>query len=48
MNKETSKITRVEIIDKHWRQYVNMNCRDVIIDLQDEDRTLKIFLTNNK
>jgi len=48
INKETklNKITRVEIIDNEWRQYVNMNCENVELLYQDNNRTLKIFLNN--
>jgi len=37
------KITRVEIVSKDGRKYVNDKCR-IKLELQDEDRTLKIFL----
>lgn len=42
----TSKVSRVEVIDKKGRTYVNY-CSDsnVKLSLQDDDRTLKIFIT---
>lgn len=40
----TNKVTRVEVIDKNWRSYTNWNCTVDKLQLQDEDRTLKIFL----
>ncbi len=40
----TEKVTRVEVIDSNGRIYTNYNCKDVEIQLQDEKRTLKIFL----
>lgn len=43
-------ITRVEVIesggDNGGRKYVNMNCKNVFAHLQDNDRTLKVFLEN--
>ena len=41
------KVTRVEVIDSLGRAYTNYNCSNVEIQFQDEERTLKIFLTNN-
>ena len=40
----TEKVTRVEVIDSNGRIYTNYNCKDVEIQLQDDNRTLKIFL----
>lgn len=40
----TEKVTRVEVIDSNGRIYTNYNCKDVEIQLQDGERTLKIFL----
>ena len=37
-------VTRVEVIDAEGRAYVNTNAAYVVIDLQDEGRTLKVFL----
>lgn len=42
--KDLKEITRVEVIDKNGRSYVNLNAKDVKISLQDEYRTLKIFV----
>jgi len=44
------KVTRVEVIDHgensktFGRAYVNMDCSTVELSLQDDGRTLKIFL----
>jgi hypothetical protein len=37
-------ITRLEIIDGNGRVYVNMDVKDIEFSLQDENRTLKIFI----
>ena len=39
-------ITRVEIIDSNGRSYVQWNAKDVQIALQDNNKTLKVFLEN--
>lgn len=39
----TSKITRLEIIEDDGRKYVNDDC-SVSFSLQDKGRTLKIFV----
>jgi hypothetical protein len=46
INKEdyVQNITRVELIDGSGRVYVNMNVGEVILSLQDNKRTLKIFV----
>jgi hypothetical protein len=45
---DTSKVTRVEVIQysppHNGRAYTNYNAKDVSIQLQDENKTLKIFL----
>lgn len=38
-------VTRVEVIDKTGRAYVNMSCVLVQLQAQDEGRTLKIFIS---
>lgn len=41
-----SKVTRVEVIDEKGRSYVNWNENNLVrIDLQDGQRTLKIFIS---
>ena len=47
--KETSKVTRVEVIDENGRAYVR-GPEDIKVELsfQDEDRTLKIFIKKLK
>lgn len=49
INMDTSKVTRVEVIDHQTRPtvgraYAKRNCENVSISLQDEGRTLKIFI----
>lgn len=46
---DTSKVTRVEVIDHQshptvGRAYVKHNCQNVSLQLQDEGKTLKIFI----
>lgn len=42
---DTSKVTRVEVIDDKGRSYVNWNSRNrTYVQLQDEGRTLKVFV----
>lgn len=38
------KVTRVELIDNSGREYVKYGVGDVITALQDQGRTLKLFL----
>ena len=45
LNSNLSKCTRVEVIDKHGRSYTNYNGRIVGIQLQDDERTLKVFIS---
>ena len=46
---DVTKITRVEVIEVGvTRYYVNNNTKVVDIQLQDDDRTLKIFIKNKK
>lgn len=39
------KCTRVEVIDKSGRAYTNYNCKSVETQMQDEERTLKVFIS---
>jgi hypothetical protein len=41
-------VTRVEVIDSSGRSYVKYNTSDVSISLQDDERTLKVFLKNGR
>lgn len=41
---DLSGVTRVEVIDEISRAYVNHKVKFVAIDVQDEGRTLKIFV----
>ena len=43
MRIDKEKISRIEVIGKS-REYVNMDCRIKDIMIQDEGRTMKIFL----
>ena len=47
---DTSKITRVEAIGANGREYVNdqIQAGNVWLCLQDDNRTLKIFIDNNQ
>lgn len=38
------KVNRVEVIDNDGRRYVKYNVSSVVYQLQDDDRTLKIFV----
>ena len=38
-------ITRVEVIGKDGREYVNYECSNVQVSEQDQGRTLKVFLS---
>ncbi len=42
----TTKVTRIEIIDEKGRQYINMSMEIDEIQLQDNNRTMKIFIKN--
>ena len=44
INDYVENVTRVELIDGSGRVYVNMNVADVIVSLQDNQSTLKIFV----
>ena len=46
MKIDKEKIARLEIIGKK-REYVNMNCKIKDIAIQDDGRTIKIFLKEN-
>jgi len=45
LNYKLEKVTRVEVIDENGRSYMNWD-RDnrVKVSLQDDDRTMKIFI----
>lgn len=46
---DTTKVTRVEVIDNNGRSYFNWkDGNEVIISIQDDGRTLKIFVINKK
>jgi len=49
---DTSKVTRIEVIDHQsepvvGRAYTKYNCEKVELQLQDDGRTLKIFISKN-
>lgn len=41
-------VTRLEIIDETGRVYVNRNIKSSEVIMQDDNRTMKIFITNKK
>ena len=41
------KVTRVEVIDSTGRVYTQYDAKDVWISVQDDERTLKVFLSND-
>lgn len=41
---ELKTVTRVEIIDKTGRAYVNLDCKRVEVSMQDDNRTMKVFI----
>ena len=44
---QNNRLTRVEVIDKEGRSYVNWNKNNKIeLSYQDDDRTLKIFIND--
>lgn len=47
-NQRFQKVNRVEVIDEKGRSYVNYlhSYNKVTIQMQDDDRTLKVFITN--
>ena len=38
-------VTRVEVIGKNGREFVQWDCSNVKISIQDDKRTLKVFLS---
>ncbi|WNL50775.1 hypothetical protein RPALISO_188 [Ruegeria phage RpAliso] len=40
-----SKVTRVEVIDENGRSYTNYGATNVQVSLQDDERTLKVFIS---
>ena len=44
--KSYPKVTRVEVIDSNGRAYTTWEAADVVTILQDDERTLKVFLRN--
>ena len=38
-------VTRVEVIGKDGREFVQWDCSNVKISLQDDERTMKVFLS---
>lgn len=39
-----NEVTRVEVIDKFGRSYSNYNVENIEFSLQDDGKTLKVFL----
>jgi hypothetical protein len=44
---ETSHVTRLEVIDNDGRSYVKYNIDKIQFSLQDDDRTLKLFVKHS-
>ena len=45
----TNKVTRIEVIDSKGCAYTNWNEDNMVeLSLQDDGRTLKVFIYNNK
>lgn len=42
-----NKVTRFEIVDRFGRSYSNWNVEDIEFSLQDDGKTLKVFLRDN-
>lgn len=38
------EVTRVEVVDKNGRAYVNMSAKNVRLSYQDSGKTLKVFI----
>jgi len=47
MKIDEEKITRLELITKKGREFVRWDCK-INLSVQDDDRTLKIFVEDNK
>lgn len=45
---DTTQVTRVEVIDENGREYTNYHCNTVQVSFQDDNKTIKVFLKNNK
>lgn len=45
-NNKTEKVTRVEIIDENGRAFLMRDLASVKLSLQDDERTLKLFVTS--
>ena len=43
---DLNRVTRVEVIDKSGRSYMEYNATDVKLSIQDDGKTLKVFLEN--
>ena len=42
--KSSPEVTRIEVITDNGREFVRHNCADVQVSLQDDGRTIKVFL----
>lgn len=45
-NDKTKRVTRVEVIDDRGRAYTMWDVTNVELSLQDDERTLKVFVTH--
>ena len=44
IEEDLTQVTRVELIDAEGRRYTNHDVKIVVLDVQDEGRTLKVFV----
>jgi len=46
---DSSKVTRIEVIDHNGRSYVNWSpTNELSVSIQDQGRTLKLFINNKE
>lgn len=45
---KVTEITRFEVIDESGRVYTNHNVESIVLSAQDDGKTLKIFIDENK
>jgi len=45
--KDYPDVTRVEVITSNGREFVQYECSNVQVSLQDDGRTIKLFLSTN-
>lgn len=45
---DSTQVTRVEVIDQNGRVYTEYDVNNVEVHMQDNNQTMKVFLTNNR